>query len=96
MAKRLLALLLVCWPFAAAAQDRPISMQDAVVIVQQATGGRVVSAAPGNRRTNAGAEPGYWIRVDVRGRIKTVFVDLRGRIHEGAERAVATGALAPS
>ena len=96
MAKHLLALLLACWAFAAAGQDRPISMQDAIVIVQQATGGRVVSASPGNRRTNAGAEPGYWIRVDVRGRIKTVFVDRRGRIHEGAERAVATGALTPS
>lgn len=94
MAKRLLALLLACWAFAAAGQDRPISMQDAIVIVQQATGGRVVSASPGKRRTNAGAEPGYWIRVDVRGRIKTVFVDQRGRIHEGAERALAADAIA--
>lgn len=93
MAKHLLALLLACWPLAAAAQDRPISQQDAVVIVQQATGGRVVAASAGNRRTNAGSEPGYWIRVDVRGRIKTVFVDRRGRIHEGAQRAVAAGAL---
>lgn len=93
MAKHLLALLLACWTLAAGAEDRPISQQDAVVIVQQATGGRVISASPGNRRTNAGAEPGYWVRVDVRGRIKTVFVDRRGRIHEGAQRAVAAGAL---
>lgn len=93
MAKHLLAMLLACWTLAAAAEDRPISQQDAVVIVQQATGGRVVSASPGNRRTNAGAEPGYWVRVDVRGRIKTVFVDRRGRIHEGAQRAVAARAL---
>ena len=30
-------------------------------------------------------EPGYRVRVDVDGRVKTVFVDARGRIHENAE-----------
>lgn len=82
MPKALLALLLACCCVAAAAQEAPISLQDAAAIVQQAYGGRIVSAAPGTRRTAAGEEPGYWIRVDVRGRIKTVFVDRRGRIHE--------------
>ena len=76
---------------AAAAEPAPISLRDAAAIVQQAYGGRVVSAAPGARRTTAGAEPGYWIRVDVRGRIKTVFVDLRGRIHDNARPALDAG-----
>lgn len=75
----------------ATAERAPISLRDAAAIVQQAYGGRVVSAAPGARRTTAGTEPGYWIRVDVRGRIKTVFVDLRGRIHENAEPGFAAG-----
>ena len=30
-------------------------------------------------------ESGYRVRVDVDGRVKTVFVDTRGRIHENAE-----------
>ena len=79
-----IAALACCAAAAAAAERAPISLRDAAAIVQQAYGGRVVSASPGTRRTTAGAERGYWIRVDVRGRIKTVFVDLRGRIHENA------------
>lgn len=80
------------WCAAAAAAERaPISLRDAAAIVQQAYGGRVVSASQGVRRTAAGAERGYWIRVDIRGRIKTVFVDIRGRIHEDAKRDLDAG-----
>lgn len=96
MAKALLGLLLCCWAassFAAtaAAERGPISLGDAAAIVQQAYGGRVVSATPGLRRTATGTERGYWIRVDVRGRIKTVFVDLRGRIHRNAQPGLGGG-----
>lgn len=96
MGKALPGLLLACCvatcaAAAAAAERAPISLRDAAAIVQQAYGGRVVSASPGTRRTTAGARRGYWIRVDVRGRIKTVFVDLRGRIHENARPGFGAG-----
>ena len=64
-----------------------VSLEDATAIVRQAYGGRVVSAdaatahpAPGRPK-----ESGHRVRVDVDGRVKTVFVDARGRIHENAE-----------
>lgn len=76
-------------------QQRPaaISLQDATAIVRQAYGGRVVSAteakAPGKpsagkgeRASGADDERGYRVRVDVDGRVKTVFVDRRGRIRK--------------
>ena len=70
-----------------------VSLEDATAIVRQAYGGRVVSAAAARarlEREREGRAPrkqesGYRVRVDVDGRVKTVFVDARGRIHENAE-----------
>ena len=68
------------------AKRSEVALEDATDIVRQAYGGRVVSAAKATaRRTAAGPrEPGYRVRVDIDGRVKTVFVDMRGRIHENA------------
>lgn len=64
-----------------------VSLEDATAIVRQAYGGRVVSAAATRARPERARrkESGYRVRVDVDGRVKTVFVDDRGRIHENAE-----------
>lgn len=52
-----------------------VTVRDAMAIVRQAHGGRVVSAQPvGEPRR------GYRVRIDVDGRVKSVFVDSRGRI----------------
>ena len=87
-------LIAVCAVFASAAADerRPesgdtkassgVTLKDATAIVRQAYGGRVLSAEPAERRTAKGKPvPGYRLRVDVEGTVKTVFVDHRGRIH---------------
>ena len=68
------------------AQTR-VSLEDAAAIVRQAYGGRVVSTAAATARPDRARpkEPGHRVRVDVDGRVKTVFVDERGRIHEDAE-----------
>ena len=55
--------------------------------MRQAYGGRIVAFVEAT--LDAGDEggkpvPGYRIRVDVDGRVKTVFVDASGRIHEDA------------
>ena len=72
---------------AAAAQHSRLSLDDATAIVRQAYGGRVVSAARATARPAPGRpkESGFRVRVDVDGRVKTVFVDAGGRIHENAE-----------
>ena len=62
--------------------DASISSSDATAIVRQAYAGRVVSVTKGERDIGGVEVPGYWVRVDVDGRIKKVFVDSRGRIHE--------------
>ena len=69
------------------AKRSEVSLEDAAAIVRQAYGGRVVSSAAATARPAPGRpkESGYRIRVDVGGRVKTVFVDARGRIHENAE-----------
>ena len=59
-----------------------ISAQDAGAIVRQAYGGRVVSATAATRNVGGKALRGFNVRVDVKGRVKTVFVDRRGRILE--------------
>ena len=60
-----------------------VSLKDATAIVRQAYGGRVLSATEAQRRDADGkSERGYRFRVDVEGTVKTVFVDVRGRIHE--------------
>jgi len=52
-----------------------VTLEDAVAIVRQAHGGRLVSAKPVSRPT-----PGYRIRIDVDGRVKSLFVDAQGRM----------------
>lgn len=59
-----------------------ISLSDATAIVRQTYGGRVVSAVEGKRVVKGVEQAGYWVRVDVEGHVKKVFVDLRGRIHD--------------
>ena len=72
---------------AEATQRSRLSLEDATAIVRQAYGGRVVSAAGATARPASGRpkESGFRVRVDVDGRVKTVFVDAGGRIHENAE-----------
>ena len=65
-----------------AAQPARISLQDARAIVRQAYGGRIVSAIAKERTIEGDVKRGYDVRVDIEGRVKTVFVDGRGRIHE--------------
>ncbi len=90
MTRRLAALIVAsaacAFPHAAERQQEAqpkggISLEDATVIVRQAYGGRVVSATAARKD----GEPGYRVRVDVRGTVKTLFVDRRGRIHDLAE-----------
>ena len=64
-----------------------ISSSDATAIVRQAYGGRVVSTMPGERTIQGVKRRGYWVRVDVDGRVKKVFVDVYGRIHADDDSA---------
>lgn len=64
------------------APEASVSSSDATAIVRQAYAGRVVSVAQGERDVQGAKVAGYWVRVDVDGHIKKVFVDSRGRIHE--------------
>lgn len=52
-----------------------VTLEDAVAIVRQAHGGRLVSAKSVRR-----PKPGYRIRIDVDGRVKSLFVDAQGRM----------------
>ena len=52
-----------------------VTLEDAVAIVRQAHGGRLVSAKSVRRPA-----PGYRIRIDVDGRVKSLFVDAQGRM----------------
>ena len=63
-----------------------ISRQDAANIVRQAFGGRIVAAVAAQRVIEGERRPGFRVRVDVRGRVKSVFVDSSGRIHEDEPR----------
>lgn len=91
MTRRLLAALLAASAagaiFSSAEEKAPpaseagVSLKDATAIVRQAYGGRVLSATTARRD----GEPGYRIRVDVDGTVKTLFVDRRGRIHDLAD-----------
>ena len=68
-------------------ENAEISLEDATAIVRQAYGGRVVSSSrtPARPAPARPKESGYRVRVDIDGRVKTVFVDDRGRIHENPE-----------
>ena len=52
-----------------------VTLEDAVAIVRQAHGGRLVSAKWVRRPA-----PGYRIRIDVDGRVKSLLVDAQGRM----------------
>ena len=73
---------------AASASTEPasISRQDAANIVRQAFGGRIVAAVAAQRVVEGERRSGFRVRVDVRGRVKSVFVDSGGRIHEDEPR----------
>lgn len=74
----------------AAAPAAAISQEDAANIVRQAYGGRIVAVVDATLDARGdGGKPvhGHRIRVDVDGRVKTVFVDESGRIHEDAGSA---------
>ena len=74
----------------AAAPVAAISQEDAANIVRQAYGGRIVAVVEATLDApDEGGKPmqGHRIRVDVDGRVKTVFVDTSGRIHEDARSA---------
>ena len=58
--------------------------------MRQAYGGRIVAIVEATLDARGeGSKPlhGHRIRVDVDGRVKTVFVDASGRIHEDARSA---------
>ena len=92
MSKWPLVLLSLLAALAAGAAESPtqplsgsgasISSSDATAIVRQAFAGRVVSATEGERDIDGKKVRGFWVRVDVDGRIKRVFVDSHGRIYE--------------
>ena len=65
-----------------AAEAPSVSARDAGDIVRQRYGGRLVSTVDGELERDGKKTRGYWVRIDVHGRIERVFVDRRGRIHE--------------
>ena len=75
-------------PAEGAAPVAGLSQSDAANIVRQAYGGRIVAVVEATLDARSeGGEPvhGHQVRVDVDGRVKTVFVDASGRIHEDAK-----------
>lgn len=75
-------------PAEAVAPVAGLSQSDAANIVRQAYGGRIVAVVGATLDARSeGGEPvrGHQVRVDVDGRVKTVFVDASGRIHEDAK-----------
>ena len=75
-------------PAEGAAPVAGLSQRDAANIVRQAYGGRIVAVVEATLNGRGeGGEPvhGHQVRVDVDGRVKTVFVDASGRIHEDAK-----------
>ena len=70
----------------ASSEPASISRQDAANIVRQAFGGRIVAAVAARRVVEGERRSGFRVRVDVRGRVKSVFVDSGGRIHEDDPR----------
>lgn len=70
----------------ASSEPASISRQDAANIVRQAFGGRIVAAVAAQRVVEGERRSGFRVRVDVRGRVKSVFVDSGGRIHEDEPR----------
>lgn len=75
-------------PTEGAAPVAGLSQNDAANIVRQAYGGRIVAVVEATLDARSeGGKPvrGHQVRVDVDGRVKTVFVDASGRIHEDAK-----------
>ena len=75
-------------PAEVAAPVAGLSRSDAANIVRQAYGGRIVAVVKATLDARSeGGKPvrGHQVRVDVDGRVKTVFVDASGRIHEDAK-----------
>ena len=69
-----------------------ITLSDAAAIVRQSYGGNVVHGTEAPQPADEGAEGArYRIRVDVDGRVKTVFVDPAGRILKPPPRQEARG-----
>lgn len=71
---------------APSAEPAGISPQDAANIVRQAYGGRIVATTASTRSIAGKKRSGFRVRVDVKGRVKTVFVDSSGRIHDEQQR----------
>lgn len=81
-------------PVETAAPVAGLSQRDAANIVRQAYGGRIVAvveATLDDQGEGGRTVRGHRIRVDVDGRVKTVFVDASGRIHEDASRSSPRG-----
>lgn len=71
---------------APSAKPASISSQDAANIVRQAYGGRIVATTASTRTIAGKKHSGFRVRADVKGRVKTVFVDSSGRIHDDQQR----------
>lgn len=63
-----------------------VTLDDAAAIVRQSYGGRIVQRARLGNGAQAHRGTRFRIRVDIGGRVKTVFVDAAGRIHERPPR----------
>lgn len=63
-----------------------VTLDDAAAIVRQSYGGRIVQRARLGNDAQAHRGTRFRIRVDIGGRVKTVFVDAAGRIHERPPR----------
>ena len=63
-------------PQPSAFAEKQVSLEEAIARVQKKHGGRIVAATPIRRD----GKSKYRIRIDVDGRVKTFFVDAKGRI----------------
>ena len=67
-------------------REAAVTLDDAAAIVRQSYGGRIVQRARLGNDAQAHRGARFRIRVDIGGRVKTVFVDAAGRIHERPPR----------
>lgn len=73
-------------PAARRVREAAVTLDDAAAIVRQNYGGRIVQRARLGNGAQAHRGARFRIRVDIGGRVKTVFVDAAGRIHERPPR----------